>query len=80
MTDEVFTVLRKVVDDVVLVSDDSVKDTVKRLALGNRIVVEPAGALSVAAALETPARERGSTVCVVTGGSIDTDKLLSILG
>jgi len=65
---------------VVLVSDDSVKDTVKRLALGNRIVVEPSGALSVAAALATPGQERGRTVCVITGGSIDTHKLLSILG
>ena len=79
MTEEVFTILRKVVDDVVLVSDDSVKDTVKRLALGNRIIVEPSGALSVAAALATPSQERGRTVCVITGGSIDTNKLLSIL-
>ena len=35
---------------------------------------------AVAAAVATPAGERGKTVCVVTGGSIDTDKLLAILG
>ncbi|MEE8170489.1 MAG: pyridoxal-phosphate dependent enzyme, partial [Phycisphaerae bacterium] len=79
MTDEVFSIIRGIVDDVVLVSDDAVKDTVKRLALGNRIVVEPSGALSVAAAIATAGQERGRSVCVVTGGSIDREKLLAIL-
>ncbi len=79
MTDEVFTVLRDIVDDVVLVSEENVKKTVRRLALGNRMVVEPAGALSVAAALSIPASDRGRCVCILSGGSIDTDKLLGIL-
>ena len=79
ITDEVFPILQRVVDDVVLVSEDSVKATIKRLAQGNRIIAEGAAALSVAAALETPAEKRGQTVCLVTGGSIDTDKLLEIL-
>ncbi len=79
MTDEVFTVLREIVDDVVLVSEKEVKRNVKRLALGNRLVVEPAGALSVAAALAMPSRDRGRCVCILSGGSIDTDKLLGIL-
>ena len=43
------------------------------------MIVEPAGALATAAALQTPAEDRGRTVCVITGGSIDTDKLLEIL-
>ena len=79
MTEEVFGILREVVDDVVLVSDETVKKTVRRLALGNRLIVEPSAALSVAAALATPPNERGRAVCVVTGGSIDTEKLLGIL-
>ena len=80
MTEEVFPLLREVVDRVELVSEDAVKATIKRLALGNRIIVEGAGALSVAAALATPDKERGKTVCIVTGGSIDTEKLIAILG
>ncbi|MCH7591769.1 MAG: threonine/serine dehydratase [Planctomycetes bacterium] len=80
MTEEVFPLLRDIVDHVELVSEDAVKATIKRLALGNRIIVEGAGALSVAAALATPANERGKTVCIVTGGSIDTEKLVAILG
>ena len=80
MTDEVFPILRDLVERVDLVSEKAVKATIKRLALGNRMIVEGAGALSVAAALATPADERGKTVCVVTGGSIDTGKLTAILG
>lgn len=79
MTEEVFGVLRKIVDEVVLVPDEVVKQTVKRLALGNRIIVEPSAALSVAAALAMTREQRGQCVCIVTGGSIDTEKLLSIL-
>ncbi len=80
MTEEVFSVIRDMVDDVVLVSEETVKATIRRLALQNRLIVEGSAALPVAAALATPRAQRGMTVCVVTGGSIDTDKLLAILG
>ncbi len=79
ITEEVFPILRDLVDSVELVTEDAVKATIKRLALRNRIIVEGAAALPVAAALATPAEQRGKTVCVVTGGSIDTDKLTAIL-
>jgi len=79
ITEEMFPVLRDVVDDVVLVDDDRVREVIRLLALGNRLIAEPAAALSVAAALDTPASRRGLAVCPVTGGSIDTDKLLAIL-
>ena len=79
MTEEVFSVIRDLVDDVALVSEDTVKATIRRLALQNRLIVEGSAALPVAAALATPRAQRGVTVCVVTGGSIDTDKLLAIL-
>jgi len=79
ITEEVFGVLREIVDDVVLVSEENVKKIVRRLALANRLIVEPAGALSVAAALSIPANDRGRCVCILSGGSIDTDKLLGIL-
>ena len=80
ITDELYPILRDVVDDVVLVSEQAVKETIKRLALGNRMIVEGSAALPVAAAFGTPEEQRGVAVCVVTGGSIDTAKLLKILG
>lgn len=79
VTEEMYPVLRGVTDEVVLVPEDDVKATIKRLALGNHIVVEGSGALAVAAALATPESERGRTVCLVTGGSIATELLVSIL-
>lgn len=80
ITDEMFPLLREIVDGVVLVAEDAVKATIRRLALGNRLIVEGSAALPVAAALATPEKERGTSVCVVTGGSIDTATLLAILG
>ncbi len=79
MTEEVFDVIQDLIDDVTLVSEQAVKSTIKRLALGNRIIVEGAAALSVAAALATPQDKPSRSVCLVTGGSIDTTKLLQLL-
>ena len=71
--------LQQIVDDVVLVSDDAVRAAMRRLAFGNRMIVEPSGALSVAAALADPPDQRGLCVCLLTGGSIDRGKLMEIL-
>jgi threonine dehydratase len=80
ITDEMFPILREIVHEVLLVSEDDVRATIRRLALGNRLIVEGSAALPVAAALATPAGRRGRAVAVVTGASIDTEKLLAILG
>jgi threonine dehydratase len=77
ITDEIFPLLRDVVDDVVLVSDERVRETIRRLALGNRVVVEPAGALAVAAALT--ASTNGPAAAIVSGGSIDPGLLAELL-
>lgn len=78
VTDEMFPLLSELVDDVVLVSEASVRRAIHRLATGDHIVAEGAGALAVAAALEAGERS-GAIVCPVTGGSIDPDKLAAIL-
>jgi threonine dehydratase len=52
---------------------------VRRLALQDKIVAEPSGALALAAALMVPAERRGTSACLVTGGSIDPEKLVAIL-
>jgi threonine dehydratase len=79
ITEEMYPLLREIVDDVVLVSEKSVKAMIKRLALHNKLVVEGAGALPAAAAVAIPKGQRGKSVCVLSGGSIDTDKLIDIL-
>lgn len=80
VTDEMWPLLRDVVDDTVTVSEEQVRDAIRRLALDNKLVVEGAGAASLAAAIATPAAERGLSVCVLSGGSIDGDKLAAIVG
>ena len=79
MTDEMFAFLSPLVDDCVLIEESEVRSAIRHLALGNHVVAEGAGALAVAAALRTPASERGLSVAPVTGGSIDAPKLAEIL-
>ncbi len=79
MTEELFPLLRDVVDQCVLVSDERVKEVMRRLALGNKLIVEPSAALATAAALDMSPRQRGRSVCLVTGGSINADKFAAIL-
>ena len=52
---------------------------VRRLALDQKIVAEASGALAVVAALEESPSERGRSVAIVTGSSIDAAKLAVIL-
>ena len=80
IVEELFPLLRELVDDVMLVSDDDVRSAMRRLATGNKLITEGAGALATAAALATAVAERGLSVAIVSGGSIDTPLLLEILG
>jgi threonine dehydratase len=59
------------------VHDDDVRAAIRRLALGNKLVAEGAGALALAAALDA-ARE-GPVVAILSGGSIDAHVLAHIL-
>jgi threonine dehydratase len=77
MFPEMFPLLRDLVDEIVTVSDDDVRDAIRHLALKNKIVAEGAGALAVAAANQAAGTERA--IAIVSGGSIDADKLAGIL-
>jgi threonine dehydratase len=78
-TNDVLRLVEETIDDVVLISEEQIADAIRYLALENKLVSEGAGAISLAAALDTPVEERGKTVCVITGGSIDAAKLAKIL-
>ncbi len=71
ITHNMYPMLQDLVDEVVLVSESEVKGAMRRLALSDKLVTEGAGAASLAAALKVPLSERGSSVCVVSGGSVD---------
>jgi threonine dehydratase len=72
--------MRRYVDDMVLVSDEEVKEAIRFLADQAKLVVEPGGAVAVAALLsgaERPATE--SAVALLTGGNISLPRLAEYL-
>ena len=78
-SDKVLRLVQETIDDVVLVTEDQIKEAIRYIAVENKLVAEGSGAISLAAALNTPVEEQGKTVCVLTGGSIDPEKLAKIL-
>ena len=78
VVDEMYPLVSSVVDRVVLVSEDDVRTAIARLALGNKLVVEGSGAMSLAAALGD--RRDGPVACILSGGSIGAERLAKILG
>ena len=79
IADNSVKLIRETIDEVVTVSEEKIKDAIRFLTLENKLVVEGAGAISLVAALQTPKEQRGKTVCIISGGSIDSDKLVEIL-
>jgi threonine dehydratase len=71
--------VKETIDEVVLVSETQIEDAIRYLAVENKLVAEGAGAMSLAAALDAPREERGKTVCILTGGSIDVEKFTKIV-
>jgi threonine dehydratase len=79
VTDQLYPLLEKTVDSVAVVSEAAVREAVRLLAQEGRVVTEGAGALALAAALDTPLEDRGLSVCLVTGGNIARGLLDEIL-
>lgn len=63
----------------VLVSEDQINDAIRYLAIENKLVAEGSGVMSLVAAQATPIEEREKTVCILTGGSMDLEKLAMII-
>jgi threonine dehydratase len=76
-----FPILKRTLTDIVLVSDDEIREAVGFLALRARIVVEPTGAVAAAAALtgRLPVAKGARVGVVLSGGNIDPDLLIAIL-
>jgi len=70
--------VRALLEDSLVVSLDQTAAAIRLLIERNRVVAEGAGAASVAAAL-TGRAGSGKIVCVISGGNIDSSKLVKIL-
>jgi threonine dehydratase len=80
ITDEMYPMLRRLVDELVLVSEEEVMGAMRHLAWQSKLVTEGAGAAALAAALATPREERGPSVCIVSGGSVDHALFARVIG
>ncbi|MCU1549546.1 MAG: ilvA [Glaciihabitans sp.] len=66
-----FEIIADVVDEVVTVEDDDIAKALLVLLERAKLVVEPAGAVSVAAILAGKVTATGTTVAILSGGNID---------
>jgi len=76
--DEMWPLVKTLVDGSIVLSVRQIADAVRFLIERSRVVAEGAGASSLAAALSGKAGE-GKIVCVISGGNIDVEKLIRIL-
>jgi threonine dehydratase len=75
---EMWPLVSQLLDGSLVVSVEEIAAAIRLLVERNRVVAEGAGAAPVAAAL-TGQAGRGKVVCIVSGGNIDTGKLVKIL-
>lgn len=78
-----FTIIKSLVDDVHTVSEDDIARALIFLLERNKLVVEPAGSVSVAALMSGSLTEKygdlGTTVCLLSGGNIDPMLMLKVI-
>src|SRR5258708_5994244 len=79
--DRNFEIIKRDVDDVVVISDEAIIDGLQFLVARARIVPEPAGAAAVGALLSGAVRARPGerVVAIVSGGNVDPERLAGFL-
>ena len=75
-----FDLIAKHTDKVVTVTDSEIAQAIVAIAERAKLVVEPAGAASVAALLAGKVKPKGTTVAVLSGGNLDPLLMQKIIG
>ena len=78
-----FQIVRELVDDIVLVSEDDIRNSMVALIQRNKVVTEGAGALATAALLSGKLDhyiQGRKTVSIISGGNIDLSRVSQITG
>jgi len=80
-SENTFRVIQETVEDIVLVSDEEIKEAIFLLLERGKLVVEPAGAASLTALIfkRIPVSPEKKAVAILTGGNIDFQLLTGIL-
>jgi len=74
-----FSIIRELVDDVVTVSEDALARALIFLLERAKLVVEPAGAVGVAAIMEGKIKNPGNTAVILSGGNVDPMLMLKVI-
>ncbi len=75
-----FGLIQQNIDKVVTVSDDEIAKAIVVLSERSKQVVEPAGAVGVAALMSGAIKPKGKTVVVLSGGNIDPLLMQKVIG
>ncbi len=73
------SILDRVLDDIVSVTDEEITESIVLLLERTKLVVEGAGAVGVAALLHGKVGGEGKVVPVLSGGNIDATMLISVM-
>jgi threonine dehydratase len=73
------SILERVLDDIVSVTDEEISAAIVLLLERTKLVVEGAGAVGVAALLSGKTGARGVVVPILSGGNIDATLLISVM-
>jgi len=79
MGDITFPMVREHVDAMNTVSEEAIKEAVRWLFYRMKLVVEPSGALGLAALLSSAVKPEGRIGIIVSGGNIDGETMSEIL-
>ncbi|AJE04322.1 threonine ammonia-lyase [Geobacter pickeringii] len=75
-----FPIVRELVDEVVLVDEEEIALAIVALLERTKLLVEGAGAVTLAALLNgTAGKPAGKTVCVLSGGNIDVKTIATVV-
>jgi threonine dehydratase len=74
-----FPMVLEYVDDMAAVSEKAIMDAVKFLFFRMKLVVEPSGALGIAAMLSGAIKAEGNVGIIISGGNIDAETMKLIL-
>jgi threonine dehydratase len=77
--DLTFGIVEKYVDDIVVIDDEATASTILMLLERAKLMVEGAGAVSLAAILHGKIPARGKVVSVISGGNIDVNIISRII-
>ncbi len=78
-----YEIVRELVDDIVLVSEDEIRNSMVALIQRNKVITEGAGALACAALLSGKLDQyiqNRKTVSIISGGNIDLSRVSQITG